>query len=292
MTLNSLAQTLLAPVSDAWFGRLQYLKCQGCFPNLRHPRTFNEKIQWLKAHHHDPLLKECADKFTVRQYVKDRVGAEHLIPLIAVYDHPSAINFGTLPQRFVLKASHGSGWNILCRDISTLDIAKTRSQLEKWSGMNFYKVGREWCYDGLVPRIVCEEFMADSNDAPPWDYKFFCYHGTPHFVQVDHARFSHHTRSIYDVGWNRIPCQLEYALEPHDCPRPETLPIMLDIAAQLSRPFPFVRVDLYELDRHVLFGELTFYPGKGVERFTPRSYDLLFGNPLKLEECVSGKPTP
>ena len=282
--LNSFAQAALASVSDATFGKMQYFRSHGRFPNLEMPVSFNEKIQWIKAYYHDPLMKTCADKFTVRAYVEEKAGAEHLIPLIGVYEAAEDIPFLTFPERFVIKASHGSGWNLLCRDRGKFDASSASEKMSGWLETDFYKVGREWSYQGLVPRMVCEEFICGEDGEPPWDYKFFCFHGEPRYIQVDHARFSNHTRSLYDAGWVRVPCQLEYALEPKESQQPKMLGKMLEIARVLAKPFPFVRVDLYELGDQVFFGELTFYPGKGVERFSPRDYDLEFGKWLIMDE--------
>ena len=285
--LNSIAQIALAPLNDKQFSILQYLRSQRRFPNLGNPTTLNEQIQWLKVYYRNPLLKVCADKYTVRDYVCRQGGDDCLVPLHCVYSSAEEIDFASLPEQFVLKVSHGSGWNIICRDKKTLDAAAARKKLARWMASNFYKVGREWAYERLIPRIVCEEFLCTPDGEPPWDYKFFCFHGEPRYVQVDYGRFTGHTRALYDTEWKRIPCQLEYALEPNDSPKPKTLETMLDLARKVSAPFPFARVDLYELADHVFFGELTFYPGKGVERFTPREFDRVFGQWIDLGKVKS-----
>jgi hypothetical protein len=293
--LNSLAQVVLAPLDDKWFSILQYFKCRRRFPDLKNPPTFNEQIQWLKVFYRNPLLKICADKFTVRDYVAEKAGGDCLIPLLGVYFSADEINFAALPAQFVLKVSHGSGWNIFCRDKQKFDAAAARKKLARWMASDFYKVGREWAYQGLTPRIVCEKFLCTPGGEPPWDYKFFCFHGEPRYVQVDYGRFGHHTRALYDIDWNRIPCRLEYALEPHNSPRPVALQQMLDVARKLAAPFPFVRVDLYELENRVFFGEMTFYPGKGVETFSPDSYDRVFGQWLDREKTrleIEGNDPP
>jgi hypothetical protein len=280
--LNKLAQILLRDVDDATFSRLQYFRRHLRWPDLKNPRTFNEKILWLKINHRDPLLRVCADKFTVRDFVREKIGEEFLIPLVGAWESAPAIDFESLPNRFALKASHGSGWNILCRDKARFDFESTRKTAARWLDSDFSKVGREWTYVGLTPRILCEHFLTGPDGEPPWDYKFFCYHGEPRFVQVDYSRFQGHTRALYDTFWNRIPCQLEYRLQKKNSPRPATIKTMLSLAEKLSKPFPFVRVDLYEVGDKNYFGELTFYPGKGVERFKPGRYDRIFGEPLDL----------
>ncbi len=155
--------------------------------------------------------------------------------------------------------------------------------------MDFYKVGREWAYKGLTPRILCEEYLADLDGEPPFDYKFFCFHGKPEYLQVDFDRFTNHTRAIYDMQWNKLPCKLEYAFNHEEHPKPACFDEMTSVAAVLSKPFPFVRVDLYESNGKVYFGEMTFYPGKGVEKFDPPEYDLKFGQLLHIEDLIARK---
>lgn len=284
ISLNQFAQYALWPLSDKWFSVLQYFKNQKRLLNLKRPKTFNEKIQWLKIYYRNPLLRTCVDKYTVREFVSQKIGNEYLVPLINVYSTAEEINFCELPNQFVLKATHGSGWNIICRDASSLDKFETYRKLNQWLHCNFYWVGREWPYDKLTPRIICEKLLLNSHGESPWDYKIFCFHGQPHYIQVDYGRFTNHSRAFYDLEWKRIPCKLEYSYAPVDTAAPLKLREMLEIAKILSQSFPFVRVDLYEVENRIYFGELTFYPGKGVERFEPRNYDNIFGQWLVLEE--------
>jgi hypothetical protein len=280
--LNQLAQVSLGLLCDRDFCRLQYFRHLRRWPSLENPQTFNEQVLWLKVNYRNPLLHTCADKYTVRQYVEEQAGSEYLIPLIGVFQSVEEIDFDKLPDQFALKVSHGSGWNILCADKNLFDIPTAQRRLRTWLRKDFYRVGREWAYRGLTPRIVCEKYLAGPDGQPPWDYKFHCFAGEPRYVQVDYGRFTQHTRALYDIEWNRLPCQLEYAVAKQSTPPPQTLETMISLARSLSRPFPYVRVDLYELGQSVFFGELTFYPGKGVERFTPFSFDYEWGKWLRL----------
>jgi hypothetical protein len=288
ITANTIAKRLLGWVPDEVFTRLQFLYRLHRWLNLRHPRTFNEKLQWLKLRYRDPLMRRCADKVAVRDYVAEQAGPDVLIPLLGTYTSAAAIDFQRLPKRFVLKANHGSGWNILCRDRETLDFARTRARLDAWLRTDFSRIAREWVYEGIPPRLLCEEFLATATGEPPSDYKFFCFHGKPVFVQVDYDRFIRHERALYTADWKKLPCALEYALKEEPTPPPPMLTRMLELAGKLSAPFPFVRVDLYDLEGRVYFGELTFFPGKGVERFRPRDYDEIFGRHLQLEPAGKG----
>lgn len=281
--LNQSAQWVLGKTSDQLFCELQYFRHHLAWPNLASPTRFNEQIQWLKLFYRNPILRQCVDKILVRHYVSERIGRQHLIPVIGVYDCVDDIPFEALPSQFVLKASHGSGWNVICAKKDDLDIRSTRDLLKSWMRRDFFKVGREWAYRDLVPRLICEEFLSESGDVPPSDYKFHCFGGEPRYIQVDYARFSRHSRVIYDAEWRQVPCRLEY---PNDVPNqdpPSTLDKMLNISRTLAAEFPFVRVDLYNYCGEVLFGELTFYPGKGIEKFVPKEYDYVFGQWLTIK---------
>lgn len=288
--LRWLLRTLAAPLSDERFAVLQYRRRHGRRPELRPPRTFNEQILWLKLYCRDPLLRTCADKFAVRDWVRARLGDRYLVPLLGVYGRPREIPFANLPEQFVLKATHGSGWNIFCRDRATLDPARVRRQLGRWLRQNYYRVGREWAYDGVPARILCEPLLAGPGGQPPWDYKLFCFAGTPRYVQVDYGRFTAHTRAFYDPDWRRVPCRCGYPAEPRDSPRPAMLAEMLAVATELARGFPFVRVDLYEVAGRVFFGELTFYPGNGGLPFIPAHYDGVFGDWLAGSDWFARRP--
>lgn len=282
--LNKIAPWLLAPLPDKWFLQIQYLYKQRKLLNLKNPRTLNEKIQWSKLHERNPLMVQCVDKWRVREYVASQIGDEVLIPLLGVYSSVDQIPFGDLPPQFVLKANHGSGWNIICRNKAALDVDGAKKKLNKWLKSDFSRVGREWAYRGIPPRICAEKYLADARGEPPADYKFFCFHGKVGFVQVDQDRFLQHTRSLYSPEWKKLPCALEYPIFPDEIAKPENLDAMIELAEMLAKSFAFVRVDLYSVSGNIYFGELTFYPGKGVERFCPASFDEQFGSLLDLQK--------
>jgi hypothetical protein len=203
-----------------------------------------------------------------------------------VYESPEQIPYDTLPDRFVLKVTHGSGWTILCRDKSEFDRNFAAERLSRWLQTNFFDVGREWAYREIKPRIVCEQFISDDGTNPPLDYKIFCFHGEPKYIQVDYHRFTAHTRNIYDLDWRQLPCRFEYPNEKRLHEPPKVLPELIAMARRLSSEFPFVRVDLYVVGSRIFFGELTFYPEKGVGRFRPREYDYVFGSHIDLSKLA------
>jgi hypothetical protein len=200
-----------------------------------------------------------------------------------VYSAPGEIQLDTLPEAFILKATHGSGWNVMCRARASFDFAAAAARLSRYLRTSYYDMGREWIYKDLTPRIVCQPLLLDAAGEVPQDYKFFCFHGEPRVVQVDWARFRAHTQNLYDTDWRLLPCRKRYPNNAQ-APRhpPATLPEMLEISRQLAKPFPFVRVDLYAIEGRVFFGELTFLPYRGVIAFKPRSFEYAFGRMLDL----------
>jgi hypothetical protein len=167
---------------DRLYDIVRHRRITGHWPRLRNPQTINEKHLWLKHHYRDPLIRTCSDKAEVRAVVAERIGAEYLIPQLGLYDSADAIDFAALPERFVLKAAHGSGWNILVRSRADFDEAAARRKLADWLAQDYYRIGREWCYRGLRGRIIAEEFLSDARGEPPADYKIWCFNGEPGLI--------------------------------------------------------------------------------------------------------------
>lgn len=269
-------------ISNHKFISKRYQLKFGKKPNLTHPQSFNEKLQWMKLRWRDSRAVQCADKHTVREFVADKIGTSYLIENYGVYRHVEQIDLHVLPKSFVFKATHGSGWNILCKDKTLINWDNAFKQMRHWLRSNYYYCGREWVYKNIVPRIICEKYLQTEYGQSPSDYKFFCFNGKPEVIQVDLNRFSDHRRNMYDTKWNRLPFALEYPTAPDEVRRPCTLEKMLDVASRLSAGFPFVRVDLYEANAHVYFGEMTFYPECGTGRFEPIAYDERLGELFHL----------
>lgn len=269
-------------LSDRLFVQLQFYLHLGMLPNLDNPRSFSEKLQWLKLRYRNALWPALSDKYLVREFVASRIGDTYLTPLLGVWDTVDQIDQDDLPDSFVLKPTHGSGWIVLCGDRSEFDWDDARRKLRRWMRRNFFYHCREWVYKDLTPRIVCEAMLLDEDGNVPRDYKFFCFDGQPRYIQVDIDRFGWHHRHIYDTDWRKIPMELEYPGSPGTVPPPPTLPLMLDLAGRLSAEIPFCRVDFYSWGKDVRFGEITFFPGAGIEDFRPRHMDLEFGRLLRL----------
>lgn len=204
-------------------------------PNLENPQTFNEKLQWLKLYWRKSLMTRCADKRSVREYVSEEGLNDILIEAYGVYERAENIDISSLPKRFVLKASHGSGWNIICKDKNTMDWEAELDKIRKWLKDNYYYYGREWVYKKIKPCIVCEKYLEGENGQPPDDYKIFCFNGRPRIIQVDTNRFINHKRNMYDVKWNLLDFKLFYPNDEKSIQKPENLNQMLEIAEKLAK---------------------------------------------------------
>lgn len=257
--------------------------------NLDNPRTFNEKIQWLKLFNRKPHHVLMADKYRAREYVATTIGQEYLIPFIGVWNDSREINFSDLPNQFVLKCNHNSGEGMhICKDKLTLhtsDISAIRDKLNIGLKQDYYKIGREWSYRDIPRKILCEKYMEDNDTKELRDYKFFCFNGKVKCFKVDFDRFSKHRANYYDPTGHIISCGEEIC--PPDFQRdiqmPHNLNLMIKLAEKLSANELFLRVDFYEVNGKVYFGELTFYPASGFGKFIDDKWDNILGEWMKLE---------
>ena len=254
--------------------------------DLDHPEEFNAKIQWLKVFYKNPQLTKLVDKYAVREYVKEKVGEKYLNELIAVYDRASEVDFDALPDKFVIKGVHGCHFNLIVPDKSRLKPLKARYLMTKWMNKNqYYRGGLEWAYKDVPPRLIAERYLSEMGKNVINDYKFFCYSGIPKFVQVDIGRGIENFRCFYDMEWNKqqfVVGNITYykgELSP-----PQNFVEMKTVATKLAADFPFVRVDLYNIEGQIIFGEMTFYPSDGRNEFRPEEYNRILGNYLQLPE--------
>jgi hypothetical protein len=279
---------LLRILPDKLLISLRYLKVYGCLPNLDTPLTFDEKIQWYKLYYRDKLMTDLTDKFAVRKYIESNGLTAILNELYGVYDKADEIDFSRLPKSFVLKATHGSGMNIICTDKDDLNWKDCKTLMRQWLKTNYYNSGREWSYKNIIPRLICEKYLVNEEFNELIDYKFYCYNDKPEVLFVCTGRFSPDgvKYNAYDMDWNRI-----YAYKGKPCSdlkieKPNTFDAMLAVAKKLCKGFPFVRVDLYSVKDQIIFGELTFYPDNGLIPFTPDNYNLVFGDYFKLPDKI------
>jgi hypothetical protein len=272
-------------IPDKTFLKMKYWLRIGKKLNLSNPKTFNEKLQWLKLYDRNPKYTDLVDKDKVREYIAKTIGEEYLIPLLEVYDSYEEIDFDKLPNQFVLKCTHDSGGLVICKNKNEFDIESARKKMNKSLKRNFYYHGREWCYKNIKPKIICEKYMVDESGVELKDYKIFCFNGEPKIIQVDYNRFIGHKRNLYDTQWNYIPASIQYPTDPEvKIMKPEKLNEMLKLAKVLAKDYPHVRVDFYSINEKIYFGEMTFYHGSGFERFKPESLGRKMGNWIKLPD--------
>ena len=251
------------------------------------PKTFCEKLNWLKLYWYDPLVGRCSDKAGVREYVTEKLGETFLVPLVAMYDSADEVDFAALPDRFAMKVSWGSGQNIICADKSKLDVGDARRMLAYWMGreQNHYFDGLEWGYRDIVPKIVVEEFLEDAGDLP--DYKVYCFGGEPKVTAVIRDRGTDRFNAMFfDNDYRKLaPLMMrgKVRFTETDYPRPGFWTRMLDAARVLSAPFPHVRVDFYvPADGVLRVGEMTFWSANGLTPHEPPEWDRRLGDMLKL----------
>lgn len=274
-------------LSDKAYLSLQYRCFIGKSINWDNPTSFTEKLQWLKLYNRRPEHSAMVDKYEVKEYVAQTIGSEHIIPTYGVWDRFEDIDFDSLPNQFVLKCTHDSGGLVICKDKQTLDKKAARRKIEKSLHRDYYLAGREWPYKNVPKRVIAEKFISPSQnsvtaDLP--DYKFFCFNGKVKFFKVDFGRFVEHHANYYSTEGKLLNFG-EKGLDP-DPNYPIELPInlgeMISLAEKLSENEPFLRVDFYNVNGKIFFGELTFYPASGMGQFNPTEYDDLIGNLLSL----------
>lgn len=256
--------------------------------DLEHPKTFDEKLQWLKLYDSTPLKTKLADKYLVRDWVAQLIGSEHLVPLLGVWDKFSDIDFSTLPKEFVLKCNHGSGWNVIVRDKDKMDLEGIRAKFEKWLALNYAFIsGFELHYRDIVPKIIAEEYIGDI-DKNPADYKFHCFDGKPEYLQYNTDRNieKHYAREVfYNMDWFRQPFVSgvrERSLS--DTEKPKSFDKMKELATKLCQDFPYVRVDLYDVNGKIYFGEMTFTSDSGYAPWDPLDTNLMLGEKITLPQ--------
>lgn len=279
---------LLDWMDDERYLKLAFRAKMGYPLNLENPRTFSEKIQWLKLYDRKPLYTQLVDKYAVRQYIAEKIGEEHLIPLVGgPWKSVEEIDFDALPEQFVLKCNHDSGGLVVCRDKSSLDRETVKQKLDQHLKANYYMSSREWPYKDVKPCIIAEKYMVDESGVELKDYKWYCFNGTPRFLLIttDRAEADVPTKYTYfDMDYHVLPF---YNSGPHadkPIPKPETFDQMKRLAEILSAEMAHLRVDLYDINGKVYFGELTFYDSSGMAKFDPPEWDETIGSWLKLPE--------
>lgn len=273
----------LAPLikDDSIFVRLLWKAKTGTALNLNHPKSFNEKLQWLKLYNKRPEYTIMVDKVKVKDYVASVIGKDFVIPTLGVWDDPEKINFNKLPDKFVIKCNHNSGTGMyICTDKKQMDVKKVKEGLKKGLKENYFIYNREYPYKDVPRRIIAEQFLEPDKELKDlMDYKLFCFDGEVKIIEVDYNRFIHHNRNLYTPEWKRMEVEIEFPSEPgKEFQRPNGLEMAIEAAQKLSKGIPHVRVDFYIVNGHVYFGEMTFFHGSGMEKITPASFNEEMGS--------------
>lgn len=252
--------------------------------NLNNPQTFNEKLQWLKLYDRNPKYIKMVDKYLAKEYVKNIIGEDYIIKTLNIYNNFNDINFDDLPDKFVIKPTHTSGDIYICNDKSKIDYPSLRKKVNKWLKRDYYKLHREWPYKNINRKIIIEEFMDDTKYHELIDYKVMCFNGKPQIIFTCTERFSGEGLKVtfFDLNWKKLPFKRHYSTSNKEIKKPINYDKMIKFSEKLAKDIPFVRVDWYEINGKLYFGELTFYPGSGYEEFTPDEWDLKIGNKIKL----------
>lgn len=272
-------------LSDKTFIKMKFKLVMGRSLNLDKPITFNEKIQWLKLYDHKEEYTTMVDKEKVKEYVSNIIGEQYIIKTYGVYDSFDEIDFDKLPNKFVIKCTHDSGGIVICSDKNSLDKIEAKKKINKFLSRKYYYVHREWPYKNIKPRIIIEKYMEDSNLKELRDYKFFCFNGNVEFFKIDFDRYVQHGANYFDKNLNLMkfgevvcPPNFEKKLDI-----PKNIYKMIEYAEKLSKNIPFARIDFYDVNDHVYFGEITLYPAAGFGKFDPEEWDYKLGNLIRIK---------
>ncbi len=277
--------TLSGKISPKFNAKLLFLMRTHKWPNLKSPKTFNEKTTWLKLNKYndDDLVSQCADKYAVREYVESKGCGEILNELYGVYDDFDKIDFDKLPDKFAIKCTHGCAYNIIVRDKMNFDIDAARKKIKSWQKEKYGYATAELHYTKIKPRIIIEKYLCDKDDRMPLDYKFYCMHGKVKCILVCSERDEKLKLSYYDMDWNRLPYEKKSWSAEKNIEKPKNLERMIRYVERLSKDFPFVRIDLYNDNGKIIFGEMTFTPACSCAPYYTSDTEVLLGACLVSE---------
>lgn len=269
---------------DRMYLKLKFRFAMGYKLDLNNPQTFNEKLQWLKLYGRRPIDTILSDKYAVKEYIAKIIGDQYVIPLLGVWDRFEDIDFGKLPNQFVLKCTHDSGGIVICKDKSLFDVDSAREKLNQSLKFDYYVYSRERAYKNIPRRIIAEQYMEESDSAELKDYKFFCFNGEVKYFKIDFGRFTEHHANYYSPQGKLLDL-VETTYPPKanaNIHLPVNLNKMVEFACLLSKGIPFVRVDFYEVSGHIFFGEFTFSPAGGMTPYEPHNWDYKIGSWIEL----------
>ena len=271
-------------IPDKIYVKKIYKKHIGKNLNLKNPQTFNEKLQWLKLYDRKKEYTNMVDKYEAKKYVANIIGEEYIVPTIGIYNNFDEIDFDKLPNQFVMKCTHDSGGNVICKDKSKLNIPEAKNKINNSLKNNYYWMWREWVYKNVKPRIIIEAYMEDEETKDIRDYKFFCFNGKMKLFKIDFNRYINHQANYYDknkklLKFGEVVCPPNFDKK---LKMPTNIDKMIELSEQLSKNTIFLRVDFYEINGKVYFGELTFCPAAGIGKFIPEEWDYKLGQLIEL----------
>lgn len=271
---------------DKTYLQMLYKSEMGKKLNLKDAQTFNEKLQWLKLYDRKDRYTKMVDKYEAKSYVAGIIGEEYIIQTYGVYDKFDDIDFSALPDKFAIKCTHDSGSVVICKDKSSLNIDEARNKINTCLKRNFCYAGREWPYKNVKPRIIIEELLEDNNNEDLNDYKFMCFNGNVKcsFVCTDRRSADGLKVTFFDKDWKKMPFSRRYPSSDKSIEKPKNYDKMIELSEKLAKNLSFVRIDFYEVNNKIYFGEITFFPGCGLEEFIPDEWDYTLGSWIKLPE--------
>ena len=266
---------------DELYIRLRFRLLLGYYPNLKKPKTYNEKLQWIKLNVHDSIYTTLVDKYAVKKWVTDKIGDQYVIPTLGRWSKFDDIDFDSLPNQFVLKCTHDSGSYVICKDKNKLDRIGARKRLTNALKKNFYYICREWPYKNVTPCIMAEQYMEDACGEIK-DFKFFCFNGVPKFMYVSRDIAKSPTTDFFDMNYNHLNLRMKDPNASIPPPKPQNFELMKELAMILSKGLVHVRVDFYEVNGQVYFGEMTFFHNGGFSHIYPLSWEEKWGDLIEL----------
>ena len=268
--------------------KIHYEYFSGNKLDLNNPKDFTEKIAWYKVFYRPKSLNQLVDKFAVRAFVEEKIGSQFLNTFYGVFDDVNEIKFDEFPEKFVIKATHTSGHNLIVRDKNKLNLDKTKKLLKKWLKINqYYRIGQEWAYKDVKPRIIIEKYLEQIDQKSLTDFKFYCFDGKAKFIDIHTDREDEHKQGSFDLNFERLPFGVSRFKQIYESPeKPVNLKEMIECAESLSEKLPFVRVDFYAIEGKTIFGEMTFYPSDGRKKFYPEKYNRIIGDYFTLPKII------
>lgn len=276
-------------MSDKWYLKVMWKRCMGYKLDLEHPKTFNEKLQWLKLYDRKSIYTTMVDKYKAKQWVANRIGEQYVVPTLAAYNSVDEIDLDKLPDKFVLKCNHDCGSVVICKDKSTFDLEAAKKTLAAAMEKNYYWKAREWPYKNVKRVVLAEKFLEvpEANDLI--DYKMMAFGGKVKcgFTCTNRRSDEGLYVTFYDTDWKKMPFERTYPAEVKPVEKPASYELMIELAEKLSENLPFSRVDFYEIEGKPYFGEITLYPGAGFEAFEPKEWDKTLGDWIELPKDCS-----